>query len=107
MKSKGTNFNPIKVLGMLVFLMAFTLNIQTSLDGEWELVNVSFAQGSGSSGSGGSFPDIPDQPGIHCRCHNDGVCYGGNQFSLRKLCHYSDTGTANCNSYNSNCPPGS
>lgn len=51
MKNKKTNFNPIKLIGALVFLMAFTLNIQTSLNGEWELVNVGFA--NGSSGSGG------------------------------------------------------
>jgi hypothetical protein len=49
-------------------------------------------------------PEFPDQPGIHCRCHNDGVCYGGNQISFRKLCHYSDTGSANCNDHSSNCP---
>jgi hypothetical protein len=48
--------------------------------------------------------DPPNQPGIHCRCHNDGVCYGGNQYSFRKLCHYSDTGSANCSNYSSNCP---
>lgn len=22
----------------------------------------------------------------YCRCHNDGVCYGGNQISFRPLC---------------------
>lgn len=55
MKNKKTIFHPIKLIGALVFLMAFTLNIQTSLNGEWELVNVGFAQGSGgSSGSGGT-----------------------------------------------------
>lgn len=54
MKNKKTIFNPIKAVGILVFLMAFTLNIQTSLNGEWELVNVGFAQtctGEGCSGS--------------------------------------------------------
>ena len=45
-----------------MFLMAFTLNIQTSLDGQWELVNVGFAQdsegsGGSSGGSGGSGGD--------------------------------------------------
>ena len=55
MKNKKAIFHPIKLIGALVFLMAFTLNIQTSLNGEWELVNVGFAQGSGgSSGSGGT-----------------------------------------------------
>lgn len=46
MKNKKTIFHPIKLIGALVFLMAFTLNIQTSLNGEWELVNVGFAQGT-------------------------------------------------------------
>ncbi|AEL26719.1 hypothetical protein [Cyclobacterium marinum] len=32
--------------------MTFTLNIQTSLNGEWELVNAGFAR-NGSDGSGG------------------------------------------------------
>lgn len=32
--------------------MAFTLNIQTSLTGQWELVNVGYAQDSGGSGTG-------------------------------------------------------
>lgn len=51
MKNKKTIFHPVKLIGALVFLMAFTLNIQTSLNGEWELVNVGFANGSGGSGS--------------------------------------------------------
>lgn len=56
MKNKKTIFHPIKLIGALVFLMAFTLNVQTSLNGEWELVNVGFAQdgSGGSEGSGGS-----------------------------------------------------
>lgn len=53
MKNRKTNFHPIKLIGALVFLLAFTLNIQTSLNGEWELVNVGIAQGSGGSGGSG------------------------------------------------------
>ncbi len=48
--------------------------------------------------------DPPNQPGIHCRCHSNGVCYGGNQYSFRKLCNYSVTGSANCSDHSSNCP---
>lgn len=62
MRNKKTIFNPIKAVGILVFLMAFTLNIQTSLNGEWELVNAGFAQDGwggtgGDDGSGGSGGD--------------------------------------------------
>lgn len=53
------NFHPIKTIGALVFLLAFTLNIQTSLNGEWELVNVGLAQGSGGSGGSGGGGDAP------------------------------------------------
>lgn len=69
MKNKKTNFNPLKIIGALVFLMAFTLNIQTSLNGEWELVNVGFAQGSGGSGGSG--------PHITCPSYgtNSGACH--------------------------------
>lgn len=63
MKNKMTIFRPIRLIGALVFLMAFTLNIQTSINGEWELVNVGFAQdgsgGTGGDGSGGSGGDCP------------------------------------------------
>ncbi len=55
MKNNKSIFHPIKLVGALVFLMAFVLNIQTSLNGDWELVNAGFAQGSsGSGGSGGT-----------------------------------------------------
>jgi len=47
MKNKTKIFHPIKLIGTLVFLMAFMLNIQTSLNGEWELVSVGFAQDTG------------------------------------------------------------
>lgn len=50
MKNKKTIFNPIKLIGALVFLMAFMLNIQTSFNGEWELVNVGVASGTGGTG---------------------------------------------------------
>ena len=53
MTNKRTIFHPIRLIGTLVFLMAFTLNIQTSLNGEWELVNAGFAL-NGSGGDGGS-----------------------------------------------------
>ena len=39
-----------------MFLMTFTLNIQTSLNGDWELVNAGLArnESDGSGGHGGS-----------------------------------------------------
>lgn len=87
MENKKTNFNLLKIMGALVFLMAFTLNIQTSLNGEWELVNVGFAQGSGGSGgSGGAGCDPPSAwkikwesckgvLQIRCRTSGDPCCY--------------------------------
>lgn len=45
MKNKKSNLiDPIKITGFFVFLIAFILNIQTSIDGQWELVNVGFGQ---------------------------------------------------------------
>jgi hypothetical protein len=68
MKNKNTIFHPIKLIGALVFLMAFTLNIQTSLNGEWDLVNVGFAQDVTVSTGGGScfaryLSQCPEYPG--------------------------------------------
>lgn len=43
---------------------------------------------------------------FRCRCHDDGVCYGGNAISLRPLC-YSETahsdGVVECSFYSSYC----
>ena len=68
MKNKNTIFHPIKLIGALVFLMAFTLNIQTSLNGEWDLVNVGFAQDVTVSTGGDScftrtLSNCPEYPG--------------------------------------------
>lgn len=43
---------------------------------------------------------------VHCRCHSDGNCYGGNQISFRPLCAYGvmESGTAiDCTLYNASC----
>ncbi|MEB2785528.1 hypothetical protein [Algoriphagus persicinus] len=50
MKNNKSFFHPIKLVGALVFLMAFILNIQTNLNGDWELVNMGFAQSTTTEG---------------------------------------------------------
>jgi len=68
MNNKKSIFHPIKLVGALVFLMAFVLNIQTSLNGDWELVNVGYSVTS--TGGEGCFirtssncPTLPGQTG--------------------------------------------
>ncbi|REG84436.1 hypothetical protein C8N25_11510 [Algoriphagus antarcticus] len=46
MKNNKSIFNPIKLISALVFLMAFVLNIQTGLNGDWELVTAGFGRGT-------------------------------------------------------------
>jgi len=43
-KNNQTKFKPTKIVGFLVFFLAFILNIQTDVNGDWELVNKSMAQ---------------------------------------------------------------
>jgi hypothetical protein len=77
MKNKKAILAPIKVIGIFIFLAAFTLNIQTSLNGEWELVNAGFAKDHTVSTSGSCFakyvthcpitdPTKPPQPRVQC-----------------------------------------
>lgn len=87
MKNKKTIFHPVKYIGALLFLMAFTLNIQTSLNGEWELVNVGFAQGSGGSGgSGGSTCNDVCKTDEFRVCSIKATDTNGNPITV--LCHY-------------------
>lgn len=40
---------------------------------------------------------------LHCRCHNDGHCYAGNQISFRPAC-IKLYGSTDCDVYRANCP---
>ena len=40
---------------------------------------------------------------LHCRCHNDGHCYAGNQISFRPACIKLYVST-DCDVYRANCP---
>lgn len=80
MKNNKSIFHPIKLVGALVFLMAFVLNIQTSLNGDWELVNVGFAQGTSGTGGGVTCPGMGTDwgPCHEIKCQQGGgylVCY--------------------------------
>lgn len=48
--------------------------------------------------------DYPGDEVLHCRCHNDGNCYGGNAISFRPECAELP-GNGDCSQFNNNCDP--
>lgn len=84
MKKNKSISRPLNVIGAFVFLIAFVFNVQTSLNGDWELFNVAFAQGSG--GSGAPCP-TGNEPGCPYKCPDAlGVCANGKD----QICNKKD-----------------
>ncbi|GAA3560964.1 hypothetical protein [Snuella lapsa] len=41
---------------------------------------------------------------LYCRCHSDGICYGGNMISFRPKCGEFPSGQGDCTSFSTtNC----
>lgn len=96
MKNNKSIFHPIKLIGALVFLMAFVLNIQTSLNGDWELVNAGFAQGTGDGGSGGVTCPAAGQVGGDCHTTRTERKYTAYGWALCTYCEWSGYQSDNC-----------
>ncbi|AUP81172.1 hypothetical protein [Flavivirga eckloniae] len=90
----------ISILGIAVFaivLFANSNNITNNQD--LDLTNLSLINVANAES-----PYWPDTDPLKCRCHNDGICYGGNYISFRKKCAEFTSGQGVCGDHSPNCP---